>query len=123
MPDRAWVESGWKDATLKYLSGLPVERWPSQRRLASRLDIPEQLFRYYLSLEGTNYRALKKHVRRQRIQAIVDAQGFTSVSQISESLGYSEPSSFRRSFKKWHGCTPGAYFYRQQSLGHRAVAG
>ena len=33
----------------------------------------------------------------------------TPVNAIAERLGYSEPSTFHRAFKKWTGRTPGQY--------------
>lgn len=36
-----------------------------------------------------------------------------TINEIAELMGFSEPSTFHRAFKKWTGLTPGAY--RQNS--------
>ncbi len=41
-------------------------------------------------------------------------QGDLSIHEIAEKLGFSEPSTFHRAFKKWTGITPGAYRHGEE---------
>ncbi|MBC7543336.1 MAG: AraC family transcriptional regulator [Candidatus Sericytochromatia bacterium] len=36
-----------------------------------------------------------------------------SATTVAHALGFSEPSAFRRAFRTWTGCSPGAYVKRQ----------
>ncbi|NLG56435.1 MAG: helix-turn-helix domain-containing protein, partial [Rhodococcus sp.] len=44
-----------------------------------------------------------------RDAAIAGLRRGESVDDLSAKLGFSEPSAFRRAFKRWTGKTPGSY--------------
>ncbi|WP_299756691.1 AraC family transcriptional regulator [uncultured Pontibacter sp.] len=61
-----------------------------------------------LKEEGTTYQALLDEVRKQiAVKHLQDNQN--TITDIAYLLGYSEPSVFSRSFKKWTGMAPAAY--------------
>lgn len=103
------VTNGWGEATIDYLSRLPSSEWPTQRRLAQRLSISERFLRQRYYSEGVTYRWVKGLVRRQRAEALFASGIYKTVGEISDELGFSDESSFRKSFKKWTGCTPSAF--------------
>lgn len=98
--------AGWREATIDYLSRLPSSKWPTQRWLAQRLSISEGFLRERYYCEGVTYRGVKQLVLRQRAEALLASGRFKLVVEVSEELGFSDVSSFRRSFKKWTGYTP-----------------
>ncbi|MDX5438302.1 MAG: AraC family transcriptional regulator, partial [Pontibacter sp.] len=64
-----------------------------------------------LKEEGTTYQALLDEVRKQiAVKHLQDNQN--TITDIAYLLGYSEPSVFSRSFKKWTGLPPAAYRQR-----------
>lgn len=79
------------------MADLAVERGMSVRTLAREL-----------SSKGLSLRSLTNEVRME-LSAEYLASGELSVSQVSESLGYSEASSFIRSFRKNFGTAPGEW--------------
>ncbi|MFF0814911.1 AraC family transcriptional regulator [Rhodococcus sp. NPDC003318] len=82
-------------------------------RAASAEDIAEMLsisaahLRRLLRHEGTSLNQLREEVLRDT--AISGLARGESVDELSTRLGFSEPSAFRRAFKRWTGTTPGAY--------------
>ncbi|BAL26953.1 transcriptional regulator, AraC family (plasmid) [Azoarcus sp. KH32C] len=61
-----------------------------------------------LSVEGTSYQAIKDELRRDvAIQLLTKTA--TPVAVIGARIGFDDPTTFYRAFKKWTGSTPGAY--------------
>ncbi|RZL72640.1 MAG: LysR family transcriptional regulator, partial [Rhodococcus sp. (in: high G+C Gram-positive bacteria)] len=51
-----------------------------------------------------------ERVHEELVRLLAAVDGFRdSVDDISARLGFSEPSAFRRAFKRWTGQTPGTY--------------
>ena len=81
--------------------------WPTSDDVASRLSISPQHLRRLLRDEGTSLGAIKEELLRDAaISALARGE---SVDDISARLGFSEPSAFRRAFKRWTGTTPATY--------------
>lgn len=82
-------------------------------RAASAEDIAEMLsisaahLRRLLRTEGTSLNQLREEVLRDA--AISGLARGESVDELSARLGFSEPSAFRRAFKRWTGATPGTF--------------
>ncbi|MBN7796703.1 AraC family transcriptional regulator [Parahaliea mediterranea] len=88
---------------------------PSLEAVSAQLMMSESSVRRRLQREGTTYQALKDEVRCQvAIDKLVNEQA--KVAEVAEHLGFTEPSSFVRSFKSWTGRTPKAYRDSMRSL-------
>lgn len=75
--------------------------------IAEMLSISVPHLRRLLRQEGTSLNQLREEVLRDA--AISGLGRGESVDELSARLGFSEPSAFRRAFKRWTGETPGAY--------------
>jgi AraC-like DNA-binding protein len=89
---------------------------PSFADVASMLYMSESSLRRRLQNEETSYQAIKDEVRCQvAIDKLLHEDA--RVADLAEFLGFTEPSSFVRSFKNWTGYTPKSYKDRVQALG------
>ena len=66
---------------------------------------------------GTSYQALIDDARRQRARELL-ANPRHRIAEIANELGYRDPTSFVRSFRRWYGATPGRY-RRELAAGRR----
>ena len=73
--------------------------------IAAALHMSVRTFQRRLSEEGTTYKKLLQDVRRELAFRYV-ADETLSITEISYLLGFSEPSSFARVFKRWTGRAP-----------------
>ncbi|KQY07275.1 hypothetical protein ASD37_14580 [Mycobacterium sp. Root135] len=76
--------------------------------IAKPLNVSAQHLRRLLRDEGTTFRGIKEDVMRDAAIAAL-ASGRESTEELSDRLGFSEPSAFRRAFRRWTGSPPGAY--------------
>jgi AraC-like DNA-binding protein len=81
---------------------------PNFEFVADALHTSAQTLRRRLKEEGLTYQELKDQMRRDTALYYL-GRGDLSIQDVSEKLGFSEPSTFHRAFKKWTGITPGAY--------------
>jgi AraC-like DNA-binding protein len=92
---------------------------PSFTVVAQSLHMSESSLRRRLQKENTSYQALKDEIRCEvAIDKLLNQNA--KVADLAEYLGFTEPSSFVRSFKSWTGQTPKSYRERIQSLGQAA---
>lgn len=76
--------------------------------VAQRLATSAPTLRRRLTEEGATFQQIKDQVRRdQAIYLLLHDN--VPVHEIAEQVGYSEPSTFHRAFKKWTGISPGEY--------------
>jgi AraC-like DNA-binding protein len=81
-------------------------------RVANVLGFSERSLRRRLAEEGVPLADLLGEVRRAlAIEAM--QQSDVAIKQLSEQLGFSEPSAFHRAFKRWTGSTPSEYLRAQ----------
>ena len=92
---------------------------PTFTDIAERLAMSESSLRRRLIQEETSFQALKDEVRCELARHYLADSGMKLVD-VSERLGFTEPSSFGRSFRQWTGMTPKAYRerYGRQDLRH-----
>lgn len=84
------------------------EEMPSFEELTGLLNMSARTLRRRLEKEGTSYQRIKDNARRDVAISMLSEDGMT-VSEVAEQVGFSDPSAFHRSFKKWTGQSPGSY--------------
>ena len=82
--------------------------FPSFETISRALDMSEPTLRRRLKREGTTFQQLKDTCRRDAACEYL-RRGEISINAVASLLGFSDPSVFHRSFKKWTGMTPGEY--------------
>lgn len=80
----------------------------SSDEVALKLNMSRQTLHRKLTLEETNFRLILAEVRKEKVMhfLISDQHVF---DEISEALGFKEPSAFYRAFKSWFNMTPNNY--------------
>jgi len=84
------------------------QEMPSFEELTSLLNMSARTLRRRLEKEGTSYQRIKDNARRDMAISMLSRDRLT-VSEVAEQVGFSDPSAFHRSFKKWTGQSPGSY--------------
>lgn len=82
--------------------------FPAFEEVASALNMSPPTLRRHLRKEGTSYQQLKDNCRRETAVAYLSRPEL-SVNAVAALMGFTDPSAFHRSFKKWTGQTPGQY--------------
>jgi len=78
---------------------------PDLKTVADSFNITTRTLQRRLQSENNSFRGLLDEMKR-RISDMLLQHNRYSVADISFVLGYSEPSAFIHSFKKWHGIPP-----------------
>ena len=73
--------------------------------VASAVSASSRTLQRQLAAGGTTFQGLRDRVRADLALKYL-RQSRLPFAEISEILGYSEPSAFTRSFRRWHGCSP-----------------
>lgn len=81
---------------------------PSKTRLARSLAMSERTLNRRLEAEGSTYRDVLDDVRRELALAWL-TDPHHAVYEVAFLLGYTEPSTFHRSFRRWTGVSPLAW--------------
>lgn len=89
---------------------------PSLAQVSAQLSMTPQTLRRHLREEGQGFQALKDDLRRDAAVEFLGRHDL-SLMDIAERLGFSEPSTFHRAFKKWTGVSPGEYRRNQLVCG------
>jgi AraC-like DNA-binding protein len=81
---------------------------PSQTTIARQMGMSERTLQRRLHAEGTSFNALLEESRRSIAFSYL-ADRKLAAYEVSFLLGYSEPATFFRAFKRWTGKTPQEY--------------
>ena len=73
--------------------------------VASTIATSPRTLQRQLAENGTTFQKLRDQVRADLALKYL-RQSTLRLAEISEILGFAEPSVFTRSFRRWHGCTP-----------------
>ena len=82
--------------------------FPEFSTIAETLHMATATLRRKLRSEGSSYQQLKDDIRRDTAIYYL-GRGTISIDEVAELVGFSEPTSFFRAFKRWTGVTPRAY--------------
>lgn len=90
------------------IKGDVAGNFPEFNAIAQALNLTTATLRRRLRAEGSSYQQLKDDIRRDT--AIYHlGRGKLNMDQVAEYVGFAEPTSFFRAFKRWTGVTPRAY--------------
>jgi AraC-like DNA-binding protein len=81
---------------------------PRREQVAAALCMSERTLQRRLTDAGTSFHEVVDQTRRELAQRLLDAGG-TSPTEMSDALGFSDPSNFYRACKRWFGRSPGDY--------------
>jgi AraC-like DNA-binding protein len=73
---------------------------PSLEIISAQIHMTPRTVQRKLTEEGTTFRALTADIQRELATRFMKMKG-SNLSQVSGFLGYSDPSAFRRAYKKW----------------------
>ena len=73
--------------------------------VATALSMTPRTLQRRLSREGVTLRALLEEIRHRRAMSLL-SQSRAKVSDVSDALGYSDPTAFWRAWRGWTGTTP-----------------
>lgn len=95
-----------------------LPRVPDYEQIAEEMNINPQTLRRRLRDEGCDYRQIKNELIRDMAIGYLTREDL-EIKEIAYLLGFSEPSAFIRSFRKWTDTTPGNY--RDEYAGNKAA--
>ncbi|MGI4815710.1 MAG: helix-turn-helix domain-containing protein, partial [Janthinobacterium lividum] len=81
---------------------------PSLEQMAWSMKMTPHSLRRRLFDEGKSFQGIKNDLRRDAAIDLLTHSSLT-LADIAQQLGFSEPSTFHRSFKLWTGVAPGEY--------------
>ena len=79
--------------------------------VSEKLSISPRTLIRKLESEGTRFQSVRDDVAKQQVANYLSDANL-SVESIGHLMGFSDVSSFRRSFKRWFGETPSQYIVR-----------
>lgn len=107
-----YTEQGLEPSFIDTVRTLILEHLPrgstSIDEISTRMGMSQRSLHRKLEEDGTTFRRLLSDVRCARAAQYLLLEPRT-ISEISQLLGYSEPSAFHRAFRQWFGCAPTTY--------------
>ena len=86
-----------------------------EEQIAEPMNISTRHLRRLLGQHGTSYERLVDEVRRDAALRLM-ADSTSSLTRIAYELGFQDPSSFTRAFRRWTGYSPSEFRRRQTQL-------
>lgn len=87
-------------------------------RTARLLGMSARALQRRLREEGTTFAEVLTKLRQDMAQPLL-RDGRLAVSEVAFLLGYEDPSSFQRAFRRWSGVSPRAFRRRAEDVGDR----
>ncbi len=93
---------------LEEAMGVQPAGYPMINRVAAVMGIPIRTLQRRLNDEGLTYSRVVEILRQREAYRKLSGTGH-SIAHIAATLGYSDPSSFSRAFKRWSNMSPSDY--------------
>lgn len=90
--------------------------FPGFETISQALNMSAPTLRRRLKREGTTFQQLKDEARCEAATLWLDRPDL-SVNEVALQMGFTDPSAFHRSFKKWTGKTPGQFRTERRKRG------
>lgn len=91
----------------RVLAALP-QGVPAQRTIARELGVTERTLQRRLEREDTSFSEVVDAARRQLAERLLQNPAL-SVGEVAFLVGFGEPSTFYRAFRRWNGTTPARF--------------
>ena len=104
----------WQEKTSQAIHAMLVSGEPTAQKVAQVYNISERTLRRKLGAEGASFRELLQQKRKELAYHYLINTG-TSITLISDKLGYTSLSNFSRAFHRWYACSP-AIFRNQRKI-------
>lgn len=101
---------GVADEVEAVLRRAPDDTSPTAAQVAAELAMSSRTLQRRLQDEGTSFRALADDLRTQRARELL--AGGANAAEVAARLGFSDPTAFRRAFKRSTGETPRTFTQR-----------
>ena len=98
------------------------DRLLSPEECAARLGVSPRTLRRRLEERGMSYKGIVDDVRAGLARSYL-ASSRLSVEAIAERLGFSEPTSFTRAFRRWTGMSPREFRKRESAAAWPSLSG
>ena len=92
------------------------EGFPAFETISSALNMSAPTLRRRLKREGTSFQKIKDDARCEAAKLCLDRADL-AVNEVALQMGFTDPSAFHRSFKKWTGLTPGQFRAERRKRG------
>lgn len=89
----------------KTITGQFYNRIPQLEEVAAYMNITSRTLQRRLQQEGTSFQKISDEFKQELAVRLLSLNKYT-VNETAYMLGYTEPSVFRRAFKRWTGKTP-----------------
>ncbi len=107
-----YIKKHDKGNIVNAVRGCIIELLPSgevsQESVARQVNRSSRSLQRKLAEHGTSYKQLYEEIRKELAMQYLKETNRT-ISEVTYLLGFSEPSNFARSFKRWCGTTPNEY--------------
>lgn len=110
-----WLFSSFAERVVSHQVRAALEKQlfsPSIEAVAAILHTSVRSLSRHLHDEGTSFQAIKDELRRDVAIARLTKTGMP-IALIGAELGFDDPTTFHRAFRKWTGSTPRAYRLRR----------
>jgi AraC-like DNA-binding protein len=88
--------------------------YPTISHTAGVLGIPVRTLQRRLHDEGLSYKKLIKNIRLEQACLLLQDANIP-IAVVAKTLGYGDPGSFSRAFRRWKGMSPRAYRLREKN--------
>jgi AraC-like DNA-binding protein len=83
-----------------------------QQDVARQLGITVRTSNRHLLAAGTSFHQIRDELLRERAETLL-RKGHLPIAEVSYLVGYAEPSTFHRAFRRWTGQTPSQWRARK----------